>query len=134
MNKMMNKIDNKFLGDSIIYVKGRLNIKEGENAKIIANEFKDINDNIDFGENKKYTAKKTSKTGLYLKIDSFSNNDLLDRIKYILLDNRGTEYVYLYADDTKQLYKWNGISININENVIHRLESLLPKANIKVKM
>ncbi|QJA10264.1 DNA polymerase III subunit alpha [Romboutsia sp. CE17] len=120
--------------DSIIYVKGRLNIKEGENAKIIANEFKDINDNIDFGENKKYTAKKTSKTGLYLKIDSFSNNDLLDRIKYILLDNRGTEYVYLYADDTKQLYKWNGISININENVIHRLESLLPKANIKVKM
>ena len=120
--------------DSIIYVKGRLNIKEGENAKIIANEFKDINDNIDFGENKKYTAKKTSKTGLYLKIDSFSNNDLLDRIKYILLDHRGTEYVYLYADDTKQLYKWNGISININENVIHRLESLLPKANIKVKM
>ena len=120
--------------DSIIYVKGRLNIKEGENAKIIANEFKDINDNIDFGENKKYTAKKTSKTGLYLKIDSFSNNDLLDRIKYILLDNRGTEYVYLYADDTKQLYKWNGISISINENVIHRLESLLPKANIKVKM
>ncbi|EQK50705.1 DNA polymerase III, alpha subunit [Clostridioides difficile F525] len=36
--------------DNIIYVKGTLSIKEGENAKLIAREIKDINDDTDFAD------------------------------------------------------------------------------------
>ena len=48
--------------DSIIYVKGSLNIKEGEGAKIIAREIRDIND-----VQSKIKNQKNSKSGLYLK-------------------------------------------------------------------
>ncbi|MGL5328752.1 MAG: OB-fold nucleic acid binding domain-containing protein, partial [Peptostreptococcaceae bacterium] len=119
--------------DNIIYVKGRLNIKEGEDAKIIAQDFKEINDDSLFGNNKNVTVKKQSKLGLYLKINSFSNNELLENIKSLLNNYRGNESVYLFAEDTRQLYKWNEISVVINEKIIKSLENILPSENIKVK-
>ena len=119
--------------DNIIYVKGRLSIKEGENAKIIANDFKEINDERNFRNGGNSEAKKESKTGLYLKVNSFSNNNLIEEIKLVLAECQGKEAVYLYAEDTRQLYKWNGIYVDINDKTIYRLESLLPKDNIKIK-
>ncbi len=120
--------------DNIIYVKGRLSIKEGENAKIIAKDFKDISDKNNFSEDENYRAKKSTKTGLYLKVDSFNNRILLDNILSVIADYKGNESVYLYAEDTKQLYKWNGVFVNINKSIIDKLENLLSEENVKVKM
>ena len=39
--------------ENIVYIKGRLSIQEEENAKIIAQEIKDINDKTPFVENQK---------------------------------------------------------------------------------
>ena len=132
--QILQKYSNILYEDNIIYVKGRLSIKEGEHAKIIASDFKEINDENSFGNYGNTKSKKSSKPGLYLKVNSFSNNDLIDEIKLVLDDYKGKESVYLYADDTKQLYKWNGIYVDINNNTICRLENLLPKDNIKIKM
>ena len=131
--QLLQKYNSILNEDNIIYVKGRLSIKEGEHAKIIANDFKEINDERHFRDGGNTRAKKESKTGLYLKINSFSNNDLLDEIKLVLADCQGKEAVYLYSEDTRQLYKWNGIYVDVSENTIYRLESLLPKDSIKIK-
>jgi len=109
--------------DNIVYVKGRLNIKEDEPAKIIANEFRDINDNLN----------SKSRDGLYIKIDTFSNNILLNKIKSILGSYPGNESVYLFADDSRKLYKFSEYNININQQILKDLESILPKENIKIK-
>ena len=98
-----------------------------------ANDFKEINDERNFRNGGNSEAKKESKTGLYLKVNSFSNNNLIEEIKLVLAECQGKEAVYLYAEDTRQLYKWNGIYVDINDKTIYRLESLLPKDNIKIK-
>lgn len=131
--QLLQKYNSILNEDNIIYVKGRLSIKEGENAKIIANDFKEINDERNFRNGGNSEAKKESKTGLYLKVNSFSNNNLIEEIKLVLAECQGKEAVYLYAEDTRQLYKWNGIYVDINDKTIYRLESLLPKDNIKIK-
>ena len=74
--QLLQKYNSILNEDNIIYVKGRLSIKEGENAKIIAKDFRDINDEL-ISEWWSSEAKKESKTGLYLKVNSFSNNNLI---------------------------------------------------------
>ena len=132
--QLLQKYNSILNEDNIIYVKGRLSIKEGENAKIIAKEIRDINDNSKFSQDEKAQIKKSSKPGLYLKINSFTNKNLLDNIFFKMKGYRGNEAVYLYAEDTKQLYKWNGVYIDINESLMQDLENLLSKDCVKVKI
>ncbi len=58
--------------ENIVYIKGRLSIQEEENAKIIAQEIKDINDKTPFKENKKKIYNKQlneNRENLFVKID-----------------------------------------------------------------
>ncbi|RDY25942.1 DNA polymerase III subunit alpha [Romboutsia weinsteinii] len=127
--------------DSIIYVKGSLSIKEGENAKLIAREFRDINDKSEFrsgGYEKRYKksqpqSQNTSKNGLYLKINSFKDSEIIDNILDIAKLYPGDESIFFYAVDTKKLYKYGQITVNISEDFINMLEKIMPKDNIKIK-
>ena len=69
--KQYNSILNE---DNIIYIKGKLSIKEEESAKLIAREIRDINDKDSLkinNHNSSYIKnKKQSKTGIFVKIDS----------------------------------------------------------------
>lgn len=133
--KQYNSILNE---DNIIYIKGKLSIKEEEDAKLIAREIKDINDNNSFKiNNQRNTYDKNKKTiadGLYLKIDSINNQELVNSIEKILIDYKGYQDVYICTETPKRKFKWTGMGINIEQQLIGRLEALLNKENVKVKI
>lgn len=132
--------------DNIIYVKGTLSIKEGENAKLIAREIKDINDSTDFAT-RNYNSgrakniqdiKPQSGKKLYLKIDSMSDTDTTNNIVEIAKQHPGNDSIYLYPMDEningkRKAYKMTGVLTCICDEFINNLEKLLPKDNIKIK-
>ena len=132
--------------DNIIYVKGTLSIKEGENAKLIAREIKDIDDSTDFAT-RNYNSGRTksiqnikpeSGKKLYLKIDSMSDTDTTNNIVEIAKQHPGNDSIYLYPMDEningkRKAYKMTGVLTCICDEFINNLEKLLPKDNIKIK-
>ena len=118
-------------------------LKEDESPKLIAREFKDINDKSNFEENTKYnnrnnynskkTINKNPKLGIYIKVDSFSNKELLDNIVDALNLYPGDENIFLFAEDTRQMYKYNGLTVEISTYLTNHLEKIIPKENIKIK-
>lgn len=134
--QLLQKYNHILNEDNIVYVKGSLSIKEDENAKLIAREIKDISDKSQFGasrNNKRENNNNNSKLGLYLKIDSHENKELIDKINNIANNYLGQENVFLYSEDKKILYKWNGLNVNICDELIYNLEQVLPKDFIKIK-
>ena len=121
--QVLQKYNTIIQEDKIIYIKGRLSIKEDENAKLIAREIIDMNDSIN-----------QDKPTLYLKINSIENKDLVNELISVVTKYKGDNDVYIYAENIKQMYKWNHIKVNINENLINELQNILPKTNIKVKI
>ena len=120
--QVLQKYNGIIQEDKIIYIDGRLSIKEDENAKLIAREIRDINDL----DNK-------NRQTLYLKINSIENKELVNKLISIVTKYPGENEVYIYSENIKQMYKWNHIKVNINENLINELEHLLTKTNVKVK-
>ena len=120
--QVLQKYNGIIQEDKIIYIEGRLSIKEDENAKLIAREIRDINDL----DNK-------NRQTLYLKINSIENKELVNKLISIVTKYPGENEVYIYSENIKQMYKWNHIKVNINENLINELEHLLTKTNVKVK-
>lgn len=140
--QLLQRYNNILNEDNIIYVKGNLSIKEDENPKLIAREFKDITDKSDFEEgrykfnnryNNQNNRNNNSKLGLYLKVDSFSNKLLTDNIIDILKLYPGDENIFLYAQDSKQMYKYNGLLVETCEELVNKLEKILSKEDIKIK-
>ena len=113
--KKYNQILNE---DSIIFIRGVLNIKEGEEPKIVARDIVDIDNvyqlNRGIYDSKKHinnteNHRKNSKNGLYLKVDSYNNVNMMENISNILKRYPGEENIFLYAEDTKKLYKYKYI-------------------------
>ena len=74
------------------------------------------------------------KPNLYLKISSIEDKELVNDLISIVTKYPGDNDVYIYAENIKQMYKWNHIKVNINENLIDELKHILPKTSIKVKI
>ena len=135
--KKYNQILNE---DSIIFIRGVLNIKEGEEPKIVARDIVDI-DNVyqlsrdiyNSGNNNSKNNIEKSKKGLYLKVDSYNNINIMDNISNILKKYPGEDNIFLYAEDTKKLYKYNGFNVYISDTLINELNNILPKDNIKIR-
>jgi DNA polymerase-3 subunit alpha len=120
--QVLQKYNTVIQEDKIIYIDGRLSIKEDENEKLIAREIRYMNDN-----------RKKNEPTLYLKINSIENKELVNDLISVVTKYPGENDIYIYAENIKQMYKWNHIKVNINENLINELEDILPKSNIKVK-
>ncbi|CEQ05012.1 MAG: DNA polymerase III subunit alpha [Paraclostridium sordellii] len=121
--QVLQKYNTIIQEDKIIYVEGRLSIKEDENAKLIAREIRDMS-----------TESNQHKPNLYLKIFSIEDKELVNDLISIVTKYPGDNDVYIYAENIKQMYKWNHIKVNINENLIDELNHILPKTSIKVKI
>lgn len=121
--QVLQKYNTIIQEDKIIYIKGRLSIKEDENAKLIAREIIDMNESIN-----------QEKPTLYLKINSIENKDLVNDLISVATKYKGDNDIYIYAENIKQMYKWNHIKVNINENLINELQNILPRTSIKVKI
>ena len=134
--KKYNEILNE---DNIIFVRGSLNIKEGEDPKIIARDIVDL-DNVNELSRNGYNSKinkdnnaKSSKNGLYLKVSSYNDTEILGKISNILNGYPGEANIFLYAEDTKKMYKYNGFTVDISDSLIKDLNKIIPTENIKVK-
>ena len=122
--------------DNIVYIKGRLSVKEDEEAKLIARDIRDINDKTNFKLNNNNQYNKINKTisnGLYIRINNINNKELIDSIEEILVRYKGQDNVYICTEQPKKKFKWTKGMININSELVSRLETLLGKENIKVK-
>ena len=123
--QVLQKYSHILQEDKIIYVEGRLSIKEDENAKLIAREIKDISDDSHLDSGKNPT--------LYLKISSIDDRYLVNKLISVVSKHTGNNDVYVYAENIKKMYKWSHVKVNINEQLINELEQILSKENIKVK-
>ena len=123
--QVLQKYSHILQEDKIIYVEGRLSIKEDENAKLIAREIRDISDDshLDGGKN----------PILYLKISSIDDQYLVNKLISVVSKHTGNNDVYVYAENIKKMYKWSHVKVNINDQLINELEQVLLKENIKVK-
>ncbi len=117
--QILQKYNSVIQEDKILYIKGRLSIKEDENAKLIAREIRDMND---------------EKPNLYLKVKSIEDKELVNDLISVVSKYQGDNDIYIYAENIKQMYKWNHTKVNINENLIKELENILPKTSIKIKI
>ena len=126
--QILKKYNHMINEDSIVLIKGRLNIKEDEDPKLIANEIIDIQD---IKNQKKVN--NNSKEGLYLKIDSFKNTKLIENIYAITSRYLGNENIFLYGEEDKKMYKWSAVNITISQQLINELKDIIPEENIKIK-
>ena len=132
--KQYNTILNE---DNIIYLKGKLSIKEEESAKLIAREIKDISDKDNFkinNRNNVYTKnKKPQATGIFIKVGNMKNQQLINSIEKILLQHKGNEDVYICTEHPRRMFKWTYMEVSINSDLESELQELLGVENVKVK-
>ena len=78
--------------------------------------------------------KKQSNTGIFVKIDSLENKNLINSMEKILLKYKGNEDVYVCTVNPKRMFKWNNVKVNLQSSLQNELEDLLGKGNIKIKI
>ena len=120
--------------ENIVYIKGRLSIQEEENAKIIAQEIKDINDKTPFVENQKKVYNRqvnNIEESLFLKIEDINDKENLQKIEKILKLYPGRDEVFLCTTVPKKKYKWNG-NVTISNVLIENLKQILNETCIKI--
>ncbi|NLK21265.1 MAG: DNA polymerase III subunit alpha [Epulopiscium sp.] len=112
--------------DEIIYTKGRVAIREDEDAKLICEEI------IPFGEMKEQ--KEIKKTKLYLKIPvSKGNMEIIDEIKPILLNCRGDVPVIIHIEAlNKTMRAAKSLWISPKEDLIYKLKHILGEENVVI--
>ncbi len=118
--RILQKYSDIILEDKIIYIKGNMSIKEGENAKIIANGFEEII-KIDDRE-------------LWVKLKDIQDNEELYSLKKILKKYKGNSLVCLYCQKSKKAFKAEtNCMVDLNKGLIEELEEFLGVQNIKIK-
>lgn len=117
--QILQKYNHILNEDNIVYVKGKLSIKEEENAKIIARQFSEI--------------KKVNNTSVYIRVSSIKDMDILNKIKNVINSNKGDSLVYIFEQDTKKTFKYEECMVDANNNFINELKSIVGEENIKVK-
>lgn len=69
---------------------------------------------------------------LYIQIDSIDNEQLINSIKQILLKYKGEQTVYVCEEQSKKMFRWQHIRVNINCELIIELQELLGGDNVLV--
>lgn len=118
--------------DSIVIVVGKINLREDEEPKIIAENIVPLTDeNINLiSSRRRAPAGKQKK--LYLKLLN-RDNKVMNKIKKVLQKRRGKTPVYLYIESEKiKLLAGKDLWVEIDEEIIRELESVIGKDSIKI--
>lgn len=114
--------------DNIVVVKGRINLKEEEAAKIIAEKIIPL---------EKVKEQKTNYFESMLKLVIMKDldvKDILVKIKIILSGYSGTTPVIIYSEASGSKFKTKReLWVTINENLLNELKMLLGKNNVFYK-
>nr|WP_279380054.1 DNA polymerase III subunit alpha [Sporosalibacterium faouarense] len=106
--------------DSIVVVKGRINMNEEEEPKVICESIKPLTS--------------INKEKLYVKIDTVQSMSVLEDVKSILANHSGNVPVYVYLEKKKQtIMAERNYWVNINsKNLLSELKGILGNNNVKV--
>ncbi len=132
------KIFEKYIGvlheDNVVVVEGRLNVKEEEEPKIIADRITPLNKNIDKSNYNTQLNNKNMNKKLYLKISKERDFSLIiDRIKEALESWKGNVPVYLFLEDqNKKMQADKELWVSLNDVLLKELESILGTECVKV--
>lgn len=129
--------------DSIILIKGVISIDDDE-AKLIARDIKDINEEYRFNSEKisfdiKSSSNKPKNKQMNVRIDTVGNEELLMKVFTITRKYPGRDRLILIPKDqnidmSKPItYKVPGMYINADEELKKELGSLVGKLNIEIE-
>lgn len=119
--KLLEQFSSLLAPESIIKVSGKVNIKEGEKAKILVNDVQKIS--------------KQEKIYIRMPKDKFDLEDrVIEAVKNLPQECKGNVPVYLYFDGTNKLKViGRAFWLTSEKNVIEKLETMFGKENVKVK-
>lgn len=104
--------------DRLVIVKGKLNFKEDESPKILANEIRELTNEPD--------------TPLKVRIASAENEEkVFNEMVEILREHRGDREVYIYKSDGKGLKAPKNLWVKTSDELIRRLKWLVGDENVK---
>ena len=109
------------LAGNVVLIKGRLSLKEDEDAKIV----------VDTIENAPENMQKKKKTGMFLRLQSQSSPQAF-KCNELLQGRGGKLPVYFYFNDTKQ-YRAMNYSVDADELLLSQLRSLLGNENVVIQ-
>lgn len=129
--------------DSIILIKGAISI-DGDEAKLIARDIKDINEEYRFNSEKisfdlKVNSNKTKSKQMNVRIDTVGDEELLMKVFKITRKYPGKDRLILLPKDQNIdmdkpiTYKVPGMYINVDEELKKELGSLVGKLNIEIE-
>lgn len=129
--------------DSIILIKGAISI-DGDEAKLIARDIKDINEEYRFNSEKisfdvRSNSSKSKNRQMNVRIDTVGDEELLMKIFTITRKYPGRDRLVLLPKDQNIdmskpiVYKVPGMYINADEELKKELGSLVGKLNIEIE-
>ncbi|MDD7182324.1 DNA polymerase III subunit alpha [Peptostreptococcus porci] len=131
--------------DKFVLVKGRISVRGDDMVSLNITEIKAIDDESEFSTQKKYNTNRSGITQnigtgkkVFLRIDSMSNKELINKIYSIINMNRGTDEVVIFPVDenengSKITYKLKGMGVYADEKFEEELQKILEKKDIVIK-
>lgn len=137
--KVYEKMIQIIKSDRLIVVTGRVNFKEDEEPKIIADEIIELNeDNISSKKIKKSSTLRnngvnTQQQKVFVKIDT-AQSQIVDIILRTLSDHSGTTPVVIYAEkDQRKMTVKPSHFVSVNDVLLNSLMKIVGKDNVIVK-
>ena len=134
--KTLEKNPAQITEGSILFVKGSVQLRDNEPARVLCDSFFKINSvaqALNLAEKpREEVQKKSKREGVFLRIDS-ENDERLDKVNNILEIFDGAFPVYFYYNDTKQYVKLpQSKFVDYNEPMIRELRRILGDGNVVV--
>ncbi|PRR80609.1 DNA polymerase III subunit alpha [Clostridium liquoris] len=122
--KTFNRYRDLIDADSMVIVKGRVNIREGEQPKILCENVEALCEN---GE------KRNSYNKIYIRIQQEKYvNDVMKKLKPVCIQYKGNIPIYLYVSENKRSFLINkNLWINSDKEILTYLKNSFGEENVK---
>ena len=117
--KLFAKYSNLLYNSNVIFVGGRLSVKEEENPKIIL-------DFADSAENAK--SNQSKRKGLFIRVENESSPIYINCKDLVFSANEGNTSVYFYFANSKKYFPCKKISVN--DNLLYNLKDIAGEQNV----
>ncbi len=116
-----------FFEGNVVVLSGRISEREERATEITCDKLEQVPDSAT-----EIPVKKQVKSGLYLKVPSITS-PVFERVKELLLQNKGTIEVTVVCNDTNKRFKApDNMRVNGADNLISQLYELLGQENVKL--
>ena len=132
--------------DSIIFIKGRISVRDDDDVSILTGQIKSIDDDTPFEEKERRSYYKKEETiqshgtgkKLFLRVDSMKNDELINEIYSIVRRNQGTDLVTIFPidenkDGGRKTYQLSGIGVYADINVKEELSRIMDEKDIVIR-